>query len=259
MTNRRPEWQRALIRQYRQVRYGRFETIRQATGGMLKPQVYQKYYNVVRALPDLDIVEVGAGGGASSIAFAWGMQDAGHDSRLIVVEKCEGGSRAEYGGYDDNYDLLTGNFSQFGVADQIRLFPHYLTMDNKDEVLALVQTRQIAGLIHDADGRIDRDFAIFWPLLIRHGLIIVDDFEDKPEFKPVSETSPDGGTKKLTTYRLLEQFMAWKLIDVDSIEDGTVFGHKPAGVEFDVFDQARCDEIVAQVLAEREAYLAADN
>jgi predicted O-methyltransferase YrrM len=246
---------RPLVNAVRRLRYGRFEEMRMHTSGMLRARVYQQLYETITRAPDLDVVEVGAGGGASSIALAWAFQDNHRESKLIVIEKCEGGSRTYYGDYRINYNILTANLQKYGVRDYIRLYPKYLTLKNKDEVLALIDTNRIGGLIHDADGRIDRDFLIFWPLLVSGGVIIIDDFEDKPEFQPISTQSPDGGTKKLRTYRLLNQFMQWGLFETDRIVDGTVFGHKPAEADFGRFKLDECAAIIDQIMAERHRYV----
>src|SRR5262249_20449188 len=182
-----------------------------------------------------DIVEVGAGSGSATIAMALALREANRQCRIVSVEKCEGGSRLEHGDRAANMTLLEGNLLQFGVRDRIVLYPHALTNENSAEVLAQIRTKQIGALVHDADGRIDRDFSLFWPLLRADGLIIIDDYENRPSFQPVSPRSPDGGTKSLVTFRLLNQFEQWGLVARDRVMGNTYFGHKPTQADFNRF------------------------
>lgn len=241
---------------YLRVRYPRFYALRKEARGMLNPVVYKKMYDLARDLPDLDIVEIGGAAGAGSIALAWALKDSGKSSKLIVVEKCEGGTRSKFGDYDDNLQTIHHNLERFGVRDQIVVFPHELTFENGGEVTSLVRTRQIAALIHDADGRLDRDFALFWPLLRPGGLIIVDDYENKTQYKPGSRLRPHGGIKKVLTYRLVNKFIEWGLFEPYVTLRGTVFGYKPPHAEFKLFDLDACSSIVEEVERERRTYLA---
>jgi len=232
-----------------------FFRLKLATGGMLQARVYRELFLRARELPDLDIVEIGAGSGASTIALALGLREGGRSAKVISVEKCEGGSRSHYGDRETNLNLLEKNLVQFGVRDRVVLYSHPISLVNGPEVLASVHTGRIGALVHDADGRIDRDFALFWPILRPDGLIIIDDFENRPSFRPVSVESPDGGTKSLLTFRLLTQFMQWGLVARTRVIGNTFFGRKPENADFGRFDAAVCNRIAAGVEAERDAYL----
>lgn len=243
---------------WRLARFGRIERLRRATGGMLETRTYRALYKAARAAPDLDMVEIGAASGTGTIALAWGYRDQGHRSRILAVEKCEGGSRTRLGGHADNLAILTGNLARFGVSDTVHLFTERLDLNRADDVYARIQTDEIAGFIHDADGRLDRDFTLFWERTVPGGLIVVDDYDDLPQFCPFSDEWPDGGTKMLTTYRLLNKLIDWGLFAPERTLGRTVFGRKPVGATFAAFSQARCDEIVAGIMAERAAALGED-
>ena len=232
-----------------------FFRLKLATGGMLPARVYRELYHLARVLPDLDIIEIGAGSGASTVAMARGLRDAGRSARIISVEKCEGGSRSEYGDRGVNLSLFESHLVKFGVRDRVVLYPHVLTSENGSEVLSKIRTAQISALVHDADGRIDRDFALFWPLLRPSGLIVIDDYENRPAFEPISVRSPDGGTKSLVTFRLLSQMMRWGLVARARVIGHTFFGFKPETADFRQFNAEACRRIVRQVEAERDAYL----
>ena len=223
----------------------------------MPPEVYQRLFDEARQLPDLDVVEVGGAAGAGSIALSHGMKESGKTSRVIVVERCEGGSRSEFGSREANLERLRAHLTRFGADDNVVIYPHELTFENGAEVLALVRTGEIGALIHDADGRVDRDFRLFWPRLRPGALIVVDDYVDLPQFRPASARYPDGGTKCLRTFRLLNQLTAWGLFEpVDQVQS-TVFGRKPSGARFDRFDPAACQRILDELAAERSAWLSA--
>ena len=240
---------------YEAITNYRFYNLRKQTNGMLWPVVYKTMYEQCRNLPDLDIIEVGGATGAGSIAMAWGLKDANKKSQLIVVEKCEGGTRSDVGGYEDNLALIQEHFKKFDANEKITLFPQEVTFDNGKDVISLVQTEEIAAFIHDADGRLDRDFWLFWPLLITNGLIIVDDYADEPKYKPISERHPQGGTKSVMTYRLLNQLIEWGLFKTSKKIGKTIFGYKPADADFSRFDLEVCNQIIEDVRKERESFL----
>ena len=75
----------------------RFTVLKIRTRGMLTPALYQKIYRSIYKMPDYDIVEVGAALGASSVAIALGIKDSKKRSKVIVVEKCEGGRELMWG------------------------------------------------------------------------------------------------------------------------------------------------------------------
>ncbi|MGH7898555.1 MAG: hypothetical protein ACREQQ_11420, partial [Candidatus Binatia bacterium] len=83
---------------YNRTLHPRFLDLKRRAGGMLPAAVYHRLYDEVVKLPDLDIVEVGGAAGAGSIAIALAMQESSKRSKLVVVERCEGGSRVPFGG-----------------------------------------------------------------------------------------------------------------------------------------------------------------
>ena len=223
---------------------------------MLSPSTYRLIYNTVRALPDLPIVEIGGAAGAGSIALAWALQDSGKKSKVVAIEKCDGGSRSNYGGYDENLKIIQDNFRRFGVEERIVLYPHGLSFENGHEMADLIETDEIAAFFHDADGRLDRDFYLFWPRLRPGGLIIVDDYEEKTSnFQAISKLHPTGGAKHLTTFRLLNQMIDWGLFQIDSIKGNTVLGYKPASADFSRFDMRICQKIIRDVQRMRDRAL----
>ncbi len=216
----------------------RFEVMRYETDGMLSPAVYERLCEEVSRLPAGDIVEVGGAAGSATIAMAWGLQRADNGSHIVVIEKCERGSRARYGDYATNLARLEAHLESHGVRDRVVLFPKSLTVENGEEVLALVRTPELAALCCDADGRLHRDFRLFWPRLRPGGLIVVDDYDETRS------------RKHAVTWHLLNQLMEWGLFEPVELLNGTYFGRKPAGADFEAFDYALCDELCEGVRAE---------
>lgn len=225
----------------------RFYDLKVRTHGMLSAMVYRQIYLLARNLPDLDVVEVGGASGGASVAIALGMKESCKRAKLIVVEKLQGGSRTRVGGYRDNLELIQGNFRRFKVHENIVLYPKELTFENGTEVVALVTGSQIGAFIHDADGRLDRDFFFFWPLLQPGGLIVIDDYSNRANYKPISEEHPQGGIKSVMTYRLLNQMIAWGLFVPFRTMRSTIFGRKPRDADFGRFDLETCARIIQGV------------
>jgi predicted O-methyltransferase YrrM len=242
---------------YQAIRYRRYHALKRNANGMLSAKVYKEIYDRISPLPDLDIVEIGGAAGAGSIAIAWAIKESHKSSRLIVVEKCKGGSRSDFGSYDENLQIIQRNFARFGVEEVVLLYPHELTFDSGSAVTSLIGTSQIAGMMLDADGRIDRDFYLFWPLLCPNGLIIVDDYASQAKFQRKTERHPQGGMKSLVIYNLLNQFIDWGLFEPSCKRGATIFGYKPADADFKQFDLQRCEDIIQEIERQRKHYLRA--
>ncbi|HEY9622356.1 MAG TPA: class I SAM-dependent methyltransferase [Crinalium sp.] len=240
---------------FESVSNARFYNLRKQTNGLLLPIAYKKIYKLCRQLPDLDVVEIGGATGAGSISIAWAMKESGKQSKLIVIEKCQGGTRIDVGGYSENLELIQNHFKTFNVQDQIHLFPHELTLTNGKQAIDLIHTPEIAAFIHDADGRIDRDFYLFYPLLKPGGLIIVDDYANEAKYQAVSDRHPMGGAKSIITYRLLNQIMEWGLFKPIHKIGKTIFGIKPLDADFKQFSLETCQAIIHGVEQERLDFL----
>jgi len=222
-------------------RLGRFGHLRWRTDGLLHAEVYERLYEEARALPEGDIVEVGGASGAGSIALAWGRKDSGRSGDVVVIEKCEGGSRDLYGDWSSNFERFNRHVELFGVADRIRLHPRAIDIDSGPEIEPLIHSDRIAGLVLDADGRLYRDFHLFWERLAPNGLIVVDDYH------------PDRSRKHATTRVLLDLLSEWDLFRRDDALGDTVFGHKPEGASFGKFDLEHCRRVFEETRAAYEA------
>jgi predicted O-methyltransferase YrrM len=212
--------------------------------GMLPPAVYREIFLTAFNGPDLDILEIGGAAGAASIALALGIKESGKQSKVIVVEKLEGGSRARFGDYATNLSIIERNFRAFGVEDTVRLFPHRVTWENGEAVKELIKTVHIGALLLDADGHLDRDFSLFWPLLVPGGSIIIDDYRDDPsKFTAASEGKPAGGMKLVLAFRLANYLIQSGLITVNKQIGSTLFCLKPAAADINSLNREECERI----------------
>ena len=201
----------------------------------MQAEVYEEIYKTFRNGLKDDVIEIGGAGGSASIAICWGLKESNSPARLVVVEKCEGGTRTKYGGYQSNLDRYWSAVEAHGVKNQIHLFAEYLTLENGDQVLEKVATEKIGGIIIDADGHIHRDFSLFWERLQPESPIIIDDYH--------KSLSP----KHALTYELLNKFVEWKLIRKRKIIGETFFGLKGDENAFANFDWSECEEIAVRV------------
>lgn len=123
----------------------------------------------------------------------------------------------------------------------------------------MITSKQIAAIIiHDADGRIDRDFYFFYPRLIPGGAIIIDDYSDKNVYRPYSPARPSGVSKKIFCYRLLNQFIEWGLFVKSFIAGSTILGQKPVTADFTKFNLEKCQKIIDKIIAQRRKGLFVD-
>ena len=227
-------------RAWRILRGGRMSYLKYATNGMLGAEVYADLARRAATTEDLPFVEIGAAAGTGTIALAWGFAKAGHRSRIYSIERCEGGSRARFGGYQDNLEILERNLTRFGVRDRVELYTQDLTLPTANEFLSRLPGDTLAGFMHDADGRLDRDFAIFWPRTVAGGLIIVDDCIDSPDLAQLMAERGAGGRKYYVTAAGWQVILAAGLVsDVERL-GSTVFARRAAGGRLD-------DALVGQI------------
>lgn len=235
----------------------RWKNLKASASGMLSPAVYRELYRTALNAPDLDIVEIGGAAGAGSIALALGMKESGKRSHLIVAEKLEGGSRSDIGGRSANLEIIEDNFRKFDVREYVKLFTREVTWESGAEIVSMVDTGEIGALVLDADGRIDRDFSLFWPMLVPGAAIVIDDYrEDRSKFRPISERHPTGGAKLMITFRLTNYLVERGLFRIDNQIGSTLFGRKPETGSITALDRTECERIIADVLRERDEELA---
>ena len=162
-----------------------------------------------------------------------------HNPTRFAYERCvadlEGGSRGRYGGFEANLARFHRHLEEFGVGDRVTLFPHYLTLENGRQVVDMVRTGLISGLMCDADGRLDRDFTLFLPLVHADGVIVIDDYH------------PSRSWKHALTWRLLNRFIDWNLFILEETPHGMAFGRRHPQADVARLDPDVCADIIDSV------------
>lgn len=75
--------------------------------------------------------------------------------------------------------------------------------------------------MHDADGRIDREFDAFYDLLLPGGLVVIDDYQPA-----TTAGSPRAVAKKMRTAALVGSFVEQGLIEPIEVVRNTLFARK---------------------------------
>ena len=225
---------RFIMEPYWMKKYGRFQWMKLQTDGLLGSEQYEEIHRTfsTESVGEHDIVEVGGASGSASISIAWALKEKQRQSKLIVVEKFEDDTRSHYGGFDENHQRFQDLTKRYGIADYIRLFPDYLTLENSQQAIDLVSSEKIGGLMLDADGHIHRDFLIFWDKLVDGAPIVIDGYD------------PDISVKHEITYHLVNRLVEWELIELRKLIGDTFFGVKGKAESIDVLNVAECEAIV---------------
>jgi predicted O-methyltransferase YrrM len=173
------------------------------------------------------VVEIGTGHGAGTMALSLGLRVNNPNFRLITFERIEKGSRRKYGDFDTNVRIIRDNIARFGMEDHV--IPHFVGVEDG---AAEVPEGEISALMIDADGRIDRDFILFYPRIREGGTVIIDDTTGGLQVvaKPLTfMRSSLARGKHRTTEVLVSEFTERGLIRrVDGSGQLVIF-EKPAG------------------------------
>lgn len=232
-----------------------FTQIKKDGSGMLSSEVYFNAYREARKVKELDILEIGAARGAGSVSLALGIKESKSSSKLISVEKFDGGSNIEFGNKNANLENIRKLFNQYGVSDIIEVFPEYLEYSNFEKLKSKITTSEIGLLMIDADGRLDIFLPMLWDMIPEGTTIILDDYKENYKFRVKSDRYPQGRTKELTCYRLLNELIRMNKLFKTKLIDATMFTTKTGGA-FSQTELQRLAEIVEGVRAEYGEWLA---
>lgn len=192
----------------------------------------QAYYRLSQKVKDSRggnvFLEIGAGAGTSTTVIGKALAAKNDpDGMLFTAEKFEGGHYAETDGRNANIDRFYDLLDRFGVRKYVTLFPHYITEESIPDLREAIGDRRLAGIFIDADGRIDRLLPGVWDMLPKDAPVIFDDYSnDLKYFRPVSDRYPQGGSKLLRCYRMVNVLAERGLIRIDEVIYGTVFTTK---------------------------------
>lgn len=219
-----------------------FREIKFRANGMLDPLVYAEINRTASSVM-ADIVEIGTAHGAATIAAALGLP-AGF--RVSTVERMNGGSRARYGGPEENIRIINDNFTRFGVSDKVRLH-----VGSVETVAPELGDGPIGMLVLDADGCIDRDFRLFYDRLLPGAPIVIDDY--RPHYVGTTQSGSMllVDQKHRITTLLVDLFVELGLIERQKIINDTFFGRKPFNARPLDLPEARVLDIYRQLIFTR--------
>jgi predicted O-methyltransferase YrrM len=150
----------------------------ETTGGMMEPDTYVELYELARNIEQGNILDVGVGQGATTIAFALGLR-FGHVYAVDQFVQTRTGPH-RYSAKSNPLDAVRRNVAvfrshldEYGVGDRVSVF-----VGTTDEVAHQVTCRRVEILSIDVDGHIDRDLGHFYDMVKPDGYIVIDDYRD---------------------------------------------------------------------------------
>lgn len=199
--------------------------VKDRCNGMLSSEIYKKIHEFGKAAPAGSFVEVGAAHGAGTVALASALSGADDRRKVYSFEKILGGSREQFGDFEDNKRILTGNIRSFGLEDRVQ----FAFGDVSEEHAIVPEKEPISLLMLDADGRLDRDFALFFDRLVPGAAVIIDDVSPHIRVKCLKMTLAVHDLridqKHRITDLLIDLFKRRGLI-AGEVHESTFFGHK---------------------------------
>jgi predicted O-methyltransferase YrrM len=175
--------------------------------GMLPLAVYRRIYETAAKRDGGTFVEIGTSQGAATIAMALGARAAGKPFRIYSVDEFIVGSRPHGRSPEEKLGVVRRGCEAFGVADAID------TVIGSSADLAALPAIDL--LLIDADGRIDRDFALLHGRLAADAVVIVDDI-DPATYVGLRQGRLSFDQKHRATHLLLERFVAAGLLVADA-------------------------------------------
>jgi hypothetical protein len=144
-----------------------------SANGMLPAEVYCKIFDSIKSLSGEPILEIGTAHGAATISLGLGAKRYDTKHKIVTADLFGGrfSSRRAYGDTDQNFKIVIDNLARAGISEDVHVFK------GSSEELAKSEycPQSISMLMLDADGRIDRDFLLFYPKVKEGGIIVIDD------------------------------------------------------------------------------------
>ena len=196
-----------------------FNEVKRIANGMLSASTYEKIYCMANQSSG-DIVEVGTAHGAATICLA--ASRLNKNGTVYSFEKILGGSREKYGSIEKNVEIIQSNYRHFGVSEKIKQF----IGDVVEESSSIESIPCFSMLVLDADGRLDRDFCLFYDRLEPGGVIIIDDCDDRIKVKFKSGLLHVDQKHRLTNL-FIKKFEDMGYLEPIELLGNTYFGRKP--------------------------------
>lgn len=221
-----------------------FHEIKKLTHGYLDEIVYNLIYQEALNVKNGIAIDIGPAQGASTISIALAAKMSKRIKRIYSIDNfCNSAALSSYSDINENINVLVNNLKKYDVENLVKIC---IAKDNNK--LPLNDKAPITLLFIDADGAIDRDFAVYYNKIIDKGTIIIDDCENIFNLQATTRFlkwqtdyqrecflksiglsqliyyTPLG--KQYTTYRFIEYLSNNNFIEINNIYNGTLFAKK---------------------------------
>ncbi|KAA2234781.1 TylF/MycF/NovP-related O-methyltransferase [Salinarimonas soli] len=225
-----------------------FLAIKERCAGMLEPEVYKMIYETARSSGPGDLVEIGTARGAATVALALGIGASANPDRNVVtfdlldpLNYLEDAERHVASGADLSERFIAqirANIDAFGVTERVHLnFGDVADTYPRADVRA-----PLAGVMVDADGALDRDFALLYNDLAPGAVVIIDDCDDAAHLWRWTNGEIRVDLKHKLTASFIRYFTKLGLLEPTAVIRNTYFGRKPLAATQSV-DFSRLDII----------------
>jgi predicted O-methyltransferase YrrM len=207
---------------------------------MMGPEVYQQLHLLAKSLTYGDVLDIGVGQGATTIAYALGM----NHGKVIALDQFFQVRSANPHRFtlkdhpsdavELNVQVFTAHLVRYGVANRVTTL-----VGTTDAMADSVPKSELGILSIDVDGHIDRDLSHFYDRVCEGGMIVIDDYwngVNRLGRKAVSSRSANTPSqiedfiqsldvakrrlllgKHLLTYRLATYFLANGLFTLEQV------------------------------------------
>lgn len=236
---------------YNKMELVQFSRLKHKCNGMLHASLYKRLYEYASEVGEGNIVEIGAGHGAGTIALGMGVKESGKNSKVIAIERGERGTRARYGNKKENISILEKNVEDYGVEDYVEILPVDLNIES-GLPNRVSSSAPFSMMVIDADGKLSRDFQLFYDLLRPGAIIVIDDYSPKRKYCTPSEINPLGGGKPYRTFSYANFLIKEGYITPFKVIDDTLLAIK--SLEDSKFEPAGVEEIKTHLEEDREYF-----
>lgn len=256
-----------------------FYRIKRVTNGMLSSELYREIYESAKAAKEGVFLDIGTGRGGSSISLALAIKNYKENSRLLCIDQFYQHRAKHPHRYtmeshplnciELNTQVYMSNLKLFGVED----VPELIVCKTTECGDRLPEHSSSSFIFIDVDGCIDRDFGVFYNLLMPGATLIIDDCSEcinshgrvyleeyrqlrtKKEKQEFIDEKDDFFLKRILgkhylTHLLVEYFLEKGFIEKEKIIGDTFFGKKRESIKHRVsFNEDDFDGIRDQILS----------
>lgn len=247
------------------------------TDGMMPLEVYEHLYRLAKELDEGDILDLGVGQGATTIAYAHGLRKGGKLGKVVAVDQFfqhEAPRPHRHTLQTNPHDAVEWNvrvfeehLQRFGVASRVEVL-----VGTTDEIDSnKIPSHRVRLLSIDVDGHIDRDLANYYDLIVSYGVIVIDDYKNSVDRNGRRQVAHWSGVpkedvlrhahslerrkarrllgKQLLTYRLANHLQALGILRLERVVgNSTAVFRKTSPARFADFDLSGIQEIELSIV-----------